>query len=80
MVKLISFIVLTHFFQGNQVTYFFKLNHQYFFTVFSNEKRGCQTQVLTKQLSGCREYGLSVLLHEVEVWRSYAYRTCQSNE
>jgi len=39
MVKLIYFIVLTHFFQfnelkGNQVTYFFKLNHQYFFTVY----------------------------------------------
>jgi len=39
MIKLISFIVLTHFFQfnelkilSNQVTYFFKLN-QYFFTV-----------------------------------------------
>jgi len=42
MIKLISFIVLTHFFQFNQlkilrqaiqVTYVFKLNQQYFFTV-----------------------------------------------
>jgi len=41
MVKLISFIELTHFFQFNQlkilrqpkITYFFKLNQQYFFTV-----------------------------------------------
>jgi len=40
MIKLISLIVLTHFFQFNQlkikaiqVTYFFKLNQQYFFTV-----------------------------------------------
>jgi len=39
MIKLIYFIVLTHFFQFNQlkifkatqVTYFFKLNQQYFF-------------------------------------------------
>jgi len=34
MIKLISFIVLTHFFQfnqpGNQVHYYFKLNQQYF--------------------------------------------------
>jgi len=37
MIKLFSFIVLTHFFQFNQlkiwrqpVTYFFKLNQQYF--------------------------------------------------
>jgi len=31
MIKSFSFIVLTHFFQFNdQVTYFFKLNHQYF--------------------------------------------------
>jgi len=36
MIKSFSFIVLTHFFQlkGNQVTYFFKLNQQYFFTVY----------------------------------------------
>jgi len=40
MVKLISFVVLTHFFQFNELKilrqpgyflYFFKLNHQYFF-------------------------------------------------
>jgi len=24
-------------FEGNQVTYFFKLNHQYFFTVFVSQ-------------------------------------------
>jgi len=44
MIKLISFIVLTHFFQFNQikilkatqVTYFFKLNQQYFFYSVSN--------------------------------------------
>jgi len=44
MIKSISFIVLTHFFQFNQlkifknnlkVTYFFKLNQQYFLTVYS---------------------------------------------
>jgi len=38
MIKLIPFIVLTHFFQFNQHKilrqHFFKLNHQYFFTVF----------------------------------------------
>jgi len=44
MVKLISFVVLTHFFQFNELfnelflrqpgyLLFFKLNHQYFFTV-----------------------------------------------
>jgi len=37
MVKLISFIVLTHFFQFNALKilrqYFFKLNHHIFFTV-----------------------------------------------
>jgi len=39
MIKLISFVVLTHFFQFNQLkilSYFFKLNHQYFFTVYRN--------------------------------------------
>jgi len=36
MIKSISFIALTHFFHFNeQVTYFFKLNKQYFFTVYN---------------------------------------------
>jgi len=46
MVKLISFIALTHFFQFNELKilrqpgYFFKLNHQDFFTVYGfNETR-----------------------------------------
>jgi len=43
MIKSFSFIVLTHFFQFNQLKilrqpgyYFFKLNQQYFFTVYSS--------------------------------------------
>jgi len=44
MIKSISFILLTHFFhfnepqfQGKQFTYFFKLNQQYFFTVYKRK-------------------------------------------
>jgi len=46
MIKLFSFIVLTHFFHFNelkicnQVTYFFKLNQQYFFTVYCDSWNG----------------------------------------
>jgi len=48
MIKLISFIVFTHFFpismnlkfEGNQVTYYFKLKQQYFF--FTDFESQCQ--------------------------------------